>query len=76
MNTFPELESALEAYFEAVGQQKLPEPPSLMPFILKLDELGRQLHATAPPLLQHYLERKSYEKALLFLRGQAQEHRP
>ncbi len=71
---FPELESALEAYFMAIASQKSANPTSLMPHILKLDELGAKLHSSAPPMLQHYLERKSYEKALKFIRGEIDEH--
>jgi hypothetical protein len=71
---FPELAEALEAYFAAIAEQKSAHPPALMPHILKLDELGQQFSASAPPMLQHYLERKSYEKALKFLKGEVSEH--
>ena len=73
---FQELEATLEAYFLAIDQQKSAQPPALMPLILKLDQLGMELHPFAPPMLQHYLERKSYAKALNMLRGNLTEHVP
>ena len=33
----------------------------------RLIELEKQLGADAPPMLRHYLERRSYQKALEFL---------
>ena len=76
VNSLEELESALKAYFEGVQLQKSPNPPALMPLILRLDEAGRLAYDDSPPMLQHYLERKSYEKALKFLQGELEDHRP
>jgi hypothetical protein len=49
--------------------------PDLKPVFARLDELTRQLPArgTAPELM-HYLQRKSYEKARLFLEGRDAEN--
>jgi hypothetical protein len=41
--------------------------PSLLPIFAQLDELTRQLPRDADPTLLHYLHKKSYEKARLFL---------
>jgi hypothetical protein len=42
--------------------------PNLLPIFLRLDELTRQLPKNASPDLLHYLHKKSYEKALLWLK--------
>jgi hypothetical protein len=43
--------------------------PGLLPLFTRIDELTRQLPPGADPTLLHYLHRKSYEKARLFLQG-------
>lgn len=50
--------------------------PDVTPLFTRLDELARQLPAreTAPELL-HYLHRKSYTKARLFLEGRDAENK-
>ncbi|HZL13720.1 MAG TPA: hypothetical protein VFC85_06205 [Verrucomicrobiae bacterium] len=41
--------------------------PNLLPIFSRLDELTRQLPRETEPQLLHYLHKKSYEKARLFL---------
>lgn len=48
--------------------------PNLLPIFLRLDDLTRALPANADPLLLHYLRKKSYEKARLFLQGRDAEN--
>jgi hypothetical protein len=48
--------------------------PNLLPLFSRLDELGRQLPTGAAPELRHYLQKKSYEKARLFLQGRDAEN--
>ena len=48
--------------------------PSLLPIFSRLDELTRQLPSGADPSLLHYLHKKSYEKARLFLQGRDAEN--
>lgn len=43
--------------------------PNLLLLFARIDELAKQLPPGTDPTLLHYLERKSYEKARLFLRG-------
>ena len=48
---------------------------TLTPFLLtRLDELTRALPANTAPALLHYLHRKSYEKARLWLEGRDAEN--
>ena len=47
--------------------------PSLLPIFSRLDELTRQLPKDASPNLLHYLHKKSYEKARLWLEGRDAE---
>ena len=48
--------------------------PNLVPVFAQIDGLTRQLPADADPQLLHYLHKKSYEKARLFLEGRDAEN--
>lgn len=48
--------------------------PNLLPLFTRLDELARQLPRETDPTLLHYLHKKSYEKARLFLQGRDAEN--
>ncbi len=48
--------------------------PSLMPLFNRLDELTRQMPSDTDPALLHYLHKKSYEKARLYLQGREAEN--
>jgi len=48
--------------------------PSLLPLFARIDELARQLPRDTDPALLHYLHKKSYEKARLFLQGRDVEN--
>ena len=48
--------------------------PNLLPIFSRLDELARQLPPQTDPTLLHYLHKKSYEKARLFLQGREAEN--
>jgi hypothetical protein len=48
--------------------------PSLLPFFTRIDELTGQLPPQTDPSLLHYLHKKSYQKARLFLEGREAEN--
>lgn len=48
--------------------------PNLMPLFARIDELSRTLPRDADPTLLHYLQKKSYQKARLFLEGREAEN--
>lgn len=48
--------------------------PSLLPLFERLDALTRELPPSTDPGLLHYLHKKSYEKARLFLQGRDAEN--
>ena len=48
--------------------------PDLFPLFARIDELTRQLPKNTAPELLHYLHKKSYEKARLFLEGRDAEN--
>ena len=43
--------------------------PDLLPIFQRLDTLAQELPRESDPNLRHYLTKKSYEKARLFLQG-------
>jgi hypothetical protein len=43
--------------------------PNLLPLFARIDEITKQLPHDTDPSLLHYLTKKSYEKARLFLQG-------
>jgi len=70
-----ELLTALVQLDETVKAMPLAKPkPSLLPLFHRLDELTKQLPRNADPALLHYLHKKSYEKARLFLQGRDTEN--
>ncbi|HEY5042337.1 MAG TPA: hypothetical protein VIK53_10075 [Verrucomicrobiae bacterium] len=48
--------------------------PSLLPIFSRLDGLTKQLPPGTDPTLLHYLHKKSYEKARLWLQGRDAEN--
>lgn len=48
--------------------------PNLVPLFNRIDELTKKLPRNADPALLHYLHKKSYEKARLFLQGRDAEN--
>ena len=48
--------------------------PNLLPLFARIEELARQLPKGSDPNLLHYLNKKSYEKARLFLQGRDAEN--
>jgi hypothetical protein len=44
--------------------------PDLLPLFARIDALAAQLPRSTAPDLLHYLQKKSYEKARLWLEGQ------
>ena len=59
----------------AVKSMKTAEPkPDLMKLFGRLDDLTSQLPRGTDPGLLHYLHKKSYEKARLFLQGRDAEN--
>ena len=43
--------------------------PNLLPLFARIDDLAHELPPSTDPTLLHYLHKKSYEKARLFLQG-------
>ena len=71
-----ELLAALTQLAETVKGLPAANPkPSLLPVFSHLDELTQQLPHDTDPTLLHYLHKKSYEKARLFLEGRDAENK-
>lgn len=68
LDTLIELDNAVKAM--ATANPK----PSLMPLFNRLDDLTRQMPSDTDPALLHYLHKKSYEKARLYLQGRDAEN--
>lgn len=68
LNALIELESAVKSM--SVAKPK----PNLMPLFNRLDELTKQMPRDTDPALLHYLHKKSYEKARLYLEGRDGEN--
>jgi hypothetical protein len=70
-----DLLAALAELNQAVQAMPAAGPkPSLLPLFARLDDLTRRLPEAAAPELRHYLQKKSYEKARLFLLGRDAEN--
>ena len=67
--------AALVELDDAVKSMPVANPkPNLMPLFVRIDELTKQLPPNADPTLLHYLHKKSYEKARLFLQDHDAEN--
>ena len=63
----------LQALMTAIDNR---EGESIAAHLRQLDELGQELGSEAPPMLRHYLEKRSYTKALDFLEGRNEAAAP
>lgn len=59
----------------AVGPRTGQDRPNLLDIFARLEDLTRQLPKDSDPNLLHYLHRKSYEKARLWLEERQAENR-
>lgn len=58
----------------AVKSMKTADPkPDLLPLFARIDSLAHALPREASPDLLHYLQKRSYEKARLWLQGRFDE---
>jgi hypothetical protein len=70
-----QLLAALAQLDEAVKNLATAKPkPALLPLFTRIDELAAQLPRDTDPALLHYLQKKSHEKARLFLQGRDAEN--
>lgn len=71
-----ELLAALTQLEEAVRARSAGSPKlDLLAIFTRLDELATRLPPDTDPALRHYVHKKSYEKARLFLLGREAENR-
>jgi hypothetical protein len=69
-----QLYEALTALDQAVKSfAATKQPVDLMPLFRRIDELGAQLLPETDPQLLHFLQRKSFEKATLWLEDRKAE---
>ncbi len=73
MTTENELLQALLAFESAVTGIRKDPKPDLMAHFINIDKLISQLPKNTDKELLHYLHKKSYEKARLFLEGRNDE---
>ena len=70
-----EILAALTQLDTAVKSMRTANPkPDLLQHFARLDDLARRLPRDTDPTLLHYLHKKSYEKARLFLIGRDAEN--
>ena len=75
MNFENDLLTALNELDHAVKAMPTANPkPDLLPLFARLDDLTVNLPREASPDLRHYLQRRSYEKARLWLLGRGSEN--
>ena len=67
--------AALRELERAVASLPTANPkPNLLPLFARIDAVAAELPPETDPTLQHYLKKKSYEKARLFLEGRDAEN--
>ena len=71
--TEKELRDALAAFMAAAAQRSSEVAPALR----RITDLQQKLGPATHPMLRHYLERRSYQKALEFLQtGEPETNKP
>lgn len=68
------LQSLLELENAVQNMPAANPKPDLMPIFARLDELTAKLPRSTEPDLLHYMHKRSYEKARLFLQGRNSEN--
>ncbi|MBI1841450.1 MAG: hypothetical protein HYR88_11445 [Verrucomicrobia bacterium] len=68
------LETLLELERAVASMPTANPKPNLIPLFARIDELTARLPAGTDPSLLHYLHKRSYEKARLFLEGKDAEN--
>jgi len=68
------LQALIELDSVVKGMATAKPKPNLLPIFERIDDLARQLPGGTDPQLLHYLHKKSYEKARLFLQGRDAEN--
>jgi hypothetical protein len=73
-----ELHGVLSGMMQQIeaGSEAQEDEMSLTDRIRRIDQLKEELGAEAPPMLQHFLEKRSYAKALDFLEGRDETSAP
>ena len=71
--TLEQVHTTLQALMAAIDNG---EGESIAAHLRQLDELGQELGAEAPPMLRHYLDKRSYAKALNLLEGRDEAAAP
>jgi len=67
--------NALLALERAVAEMATAHPkPNLLPLFEQIDDLTGRLPSQTEPALLHYLHKRSYEKARLYLQGRDAEN--
>jgi hypothetical protein len=56
------LKATLQSMFDNIEKRQ-----DIIADLQQLEQLQQEISSTAPPMLNHYLQRRSYEKALEFL---------
>jgi hypothetical protein len=68
------LQSLVDLEAAVSGMKGSGPKPDLIPLFNRIDDLARQLPRNTDPSLLHYLQKKSYQKARLFLEGRDAEN--
>jgi hypothetical protein len=68
------LQALLDLEHSVTEMRTAHSKPNLLPLFERIDQLTRQLPRNGDPQLLHYLHKKSYEKARLFLQGREAEN--
>jgi DNA-binding SARP family transcriptional activator len=64
MDQYSKLKTALQDFMTTASSR---DASKVSAALKRLDALQNQLDTDAPPMLRHYMERRSYSKALAFL---------
>jgi hypothetical protein len=78
MSLLDQLHTDLQGLLAAIaaGPAAGQDGPTLVERLAQVDDLAQKLEGQAPPMLMHYLEKRSYTKAVDFLEGRDETAKP
>lgn len=78
MDSMAQLHTELKTLIDMIeaGDKETADGASMVEVLGRVDALGQAVQTAAPPMLLHYLERRSYTKALDFLEGRDETAAP
>ena len=76
MNLTEELHETLKGMMKSIEAGPVAKGPGVVDYLKRLDKIKEDMGDDVPQMLEHYLDKRSYAKALDFLEGRDERVAP